>query len=525
MSEELLQKAQDLVQAGRLPEAAGVYHQVLKTDPRHFEALNALGSTYFRNGQFEQSQYLLGEALKLDPLHVDGLCLRGIAMIRLGRLEEAIATFDRALTIRPDFIEALINRATAMLELRRFGEALAGFDAALALNPRDPIGWNNRGNLFVAMDSFEEAIENYDRALALNPDFAEARDNRRKAMSEAARQNKGAAVARSLCVRGIGYLHGKRFAEALGAFEEALSVQPDSVDAYSNRATALLGLNGAEEALASFDVALSIDPRHAVSWNNRGNALAALKRFEEAVENYDKAIALAPDSREAVDNRMNALFELKRGTRCPPAYMRGLFDEFSSHYDQTMLKKLQYRAHLHFRELAERVLPAQARGLRILDLGSGTGLVGAAFKELSAGGRLDAVDISPRMIATARVRGIYDNLMLGDLETVLTQPGTLYDLVLAADTMIYLGNLEPAFRGVSGRLETGGFYLFAVEAKDGEGWEQTPMNRFRHSEHYLQSEAARAGLAVVEISDCILRTQASVPVNGFAVALRKDPPA
>jgi predicted TPR repeat methyltransferase len=523
MSEELLQRAQDLVQAGRLPEAAGLYHQVLKTEPRHFEALNALGSIYFHGGQFEQAQYLFGEALKLDPLHVEGLCLRGIAFIRLGRQNDAIAAFDRALEIRPDFSEAQVNRATALLELRRFGEAIAAFDAALALNPRDAVGWNNRGNLFVAMDSFEEAIENYDRALALNPDLAEARDNRRKAMSEASRQNKGAAVARSLCARGLGYLHGKRFAEALACFDEAVSVQPDLVDAYSCRGTALLGLNRPEEALSSFDVAVSIDPAHAVTWNNRGNALAAMKRLEEAVDNYEKALALAPETREAADNRMNALFELKRGTRCPPGYMRGLFDEFSSHYDKTMLERLQYRAHLHLKELAALVLPGDAHGLRILDLGCGTGLVGAAFKALSAGGRLDGIDISPKMIAAARGSGIYDNLILGDLETVLAQPGIAYDLVLAADTMIYLGDLGPAFRGVASRLQGGGFYIFAVEAKAGEGWEQTPMNRFRHSEAYLREEAARAGLSLVEISSCILRTEASVPVEGFAVALRKGP--
>jgi predicted TPR repeat methyltransferase len=190
-----------------------------------------------------------------------------------------------------------------------------------------------------------------------------------------------------------------------------------------------------------------------------------------------------------------------------------------------MLERLQYRAHLHLRALAERVLPKEANGLKILDLGSGTGLVGAAFKELSAGGRLDAIDISPKMIAAARARGIYDNLILGDLETILTQPGVLYDLVLAADTMIYLGDLEPALRGVAGRLNAGGLYLFAVEAKEDEGWEQTPMNRFRHSGDYLRAEAAQAGLSVIEISDCILRTEASVPVQGFAVALRKGAPA
>jgi predicted TPR repeat methyltransferase len=56
-----------------------------------------------------------------------------------------------------------------------------------------------------------------------------------------------------------------------------------------------------------------------------------------------------------------------------------LFDDFASHYDDTMLNKLGYQAHLHLRELADRVLPQRERGWRVLDLGCGTGLVGEAF--------------------------------------------------------------------------------------------------------------------------------------------------
>ena len=67
--------------------------------------------------------------------------------------------------------------------------------------------------------------------------------------------------------------------------------------------------------------------------------------------------------------------------------MRGLFDEFSSRYDETMLKKLKYRAHLHVREMAQRVLPRTATPWRTLDLGCGTGLVGMVFKDLEAGGQ------------------------------------------------------------------------------------------------------------------------------------------
>jgi len=104
---------------------------------------------------------------------------------------------------------------------------------------------------------------------------------------------------------------------------------------------------------------------------------------------------------------------------------------------------------------------------------------------------------------------------------VLAAPGPSYDLVVSADTMVYLGDLAPTFRGVVNRLVAGGHYLFASEAKSGSGWEQTDVSRFRHSESYLREEAARSGLVYLAQMDCTLRYEKEEPVAGFAVALRK----
>ena len=369
------------------------------------------------------------------------------------------------------------------------------------------------------MKRYAEAVDSYERALAINPEFPDARRNRLYALGELNRG--GPHFAEILCAQAFEMMQHQRWGEALDRFDEALAERPDFVEALAGRATVLVEMKQLEAALASFDAALAIDPRHAISWNNRGNTLAAMKRFEEAAESYQKALSVDPGLLLAADNRDNALFELKRGTRCPPAYMRGLFDDFASHYDETMLEKLGYRAHLHLRTLADRVLPRLTPPWRMLDLGCGTGLVGDAFKDLVGGGRLDGIDIAPRMIETARRRGIYDDLILGDLETALAEPGPHYDLILAADTMIYIGDLSAVFAGVSKRLEQGGFYLFAVESMDQGGWEQTPKNRFRHSESYLRAQAERAGLDFVELMECTLRRESSEPVKGFAVALRK----
>jgi predicted TPR repeat methyltransferase len=391
-----LQNAQSAFQAGRLADAGRLFHEVLRGNPRDFEALYGLGLVYLHAQQFEQAQQLFGETVRLDPLFADGFCVRGVALLRLGRHQEGIVCLERALAIRPNSVDALANHATALLEIGQ-----------------------------------------------------------------------------------------------------------------------------AEKALAELDRAIAIDPNHFVSWNNRGNALVAMNRQEDAVESYTKALEIDPTHRLAAENRDNALFQLRRLPRCPPGFMRNLFDGFSSHYDDTMLVKLNYRAHLHLRDLADRVLPKPASPQRILDLGCGTGLVGEAFRDFAAGGQIDGIDLAPKMIEAARARGIYRDLTLGDLEIALANPGPQYQLVLAADTMIYLGDLSRCFSGVFRRLEPGGHYLFAVESLDGEGWEQTPENRFRHSESYLRSEAARAGLDVIAVDPCTLRNEHNVPVGGLVVALRK----
>ena len=293
------------------------------------------------------------------------------------------------------------------------------------------------------------------------------------------------------------------------------------MDALANHATALLEIGQHERALAELDQALTLDPRHVVSWNNRGNALVAMNRLEEAVESYTRALGVDPTHQLAAENRDNALFQLRRLSRCPPGFMRKLFDDFSSHYDDTMLAKLSYRAHLHLRDLADRVIPKPAAPHRVLDLGCGTGLVGEAFRDFAMGGPIDGIDLAPRMLEAARARGVYRNLVLADLEIELAAPGPQYDLVLAADTMIYLGDLSRCLSGVVGRLAPGGHYLFAVECLDGDGWEQTPENRFRHSERYLRSEASRAGLTVMTFDSCTLRHEHNLPVGGYVVALRK----
>lgn len=324
-----------------------------------------------------------------------------------------------------------------------------------------------------------------------------------------------------LRIRGMALMQLGRLAPALACFERGIALKPDFVEMLVNHATVLLELKRLDEALTGFDRVVALDPENAVGWNNRANTLVGLGRLEEAAQCYDRVLAIRPDLETARSNRFLVLLQLRKVSRIADFALREMFDDVATRFDHLMVDELDYRGHLHLRTLADSRLPGLKAPLRILDLGCGTGLVGNAFKDLAVGGRLDGIDLAPRMIEVARKRGIYDELILGDLETVLAAPGPSYDLIVSADTMVYLGDLAPTFRGVVNRLVAGGFYLFACEAKDGSGWEQTNVSRFRHSEAYLREEAARFDLTFFDRMDCTLRFEKEAPVPGFAIALQK----
>ena len=202
--------------------------------------------------------------------------------------------------------------------------------------------------------------------------------------------------------------------------------------------------------------------------------------------------------------------------RSDAGYVRHLFDQFATDYDARMLGTLGYRAPMILRELAALVIPGET-GLDVLDLGCGTGLSGAAFKDRA--GHLNGVDLSPAMIEKARTRGLYDDLFVADIESGFG--AARYDLVIAADTLVYLGDLDSAFAAVWAALKPGGWFLFTVEANETEGFELGPKRRWRHSESYLRQCAAGCGFAVAGFMACVPRHEAHQPVNGFAVALYK----
>ena len=303
---------------------------------------------------------------------------------------------------------------------------------------------------------------------------------------------------------------------ALSELRIASDLGPGIADAALALGQALMAAGHLPAAVAEFERALRLDPTFDPARYALGSAWLEAGEPDRAIEILSPLAqgAFAADAAE----QLSLARAMKESNRSPPGYVRHLFDQFSSDYDARMLGALDYRGHLILRELADLVL-MKSKGLDILDLGCGTGLTGAEFAPMAR--RLDGVDLSPRMIEQARSRGVYDHLTVGDLETALMEEAPSYDLILAADTFVYVGDLTLAFRGAHRRLKPGGFLLATFEKKDDSGYELGPKRRYRHSEDYLRQEAGRSGFDIMGLLHCTPRTDAQKPVEGWATALQR----
>ena len=298
---------------------------------------------------------------------------------------------------------------------------------------------------------------------------------------------------------------------ALAQARDTVSLNPHVATAVQMLGEALLAADLLPAAIAELQRALRIDP--ALERARQLVAAAWLKAGEA-----DKALEVLGELEHPPVAMVAAAEAIKRNLRCDPGYVRHLFDQFSADYDNRMIGQLGYAAPQILLDLAGLVMPGR-KDLTILDLGCGTGLAGAVFKALAA--RLDGVDLSPAMIEKARKRQIYDSLAVADLEAALSQAGPAYDLILAADTLVYLGELSRTFEAAHARLNPNGQFLFTVEKAEGEGFELGPKRRWRHSEAWLRELARRTGFKIAGFVAATPRHEAGEPVQGFAVALAR----
>jgi predicted TPR repeat methyltransferase len=171
-------------------------------------------------------------------------------------------------------------------------------------------------------------------------------------------------------------------------------------------------------------------------------------------------------------------------------------------------------------QLADMVASCRTACTTVLDLGCGTGL--AAQPLARFGAQMTGIDLSEKMLAIAAGRNAYRELIKADVLSYLADGPRTFDLVFAADLLIYLGRLDELIDLTACVLPAGGLFAASIERADSGDFTLLASGRFAHSEAYFEACAAKH-FEILRKNNSELRLEAGRPVSGTLYVLRRRP--
>ena len=385
--------------AGELDAALETFKQVTTLAPDFADAHYHLGLVYYQKAEFRKAIEAFTRTLELLPRDIDALIKLGLASHKTGDIdvadtrakrafyEQAVAAYQTALEIRPHNVEALNNLGLAYQELGRFDEAIAVYEEGLALSPDQPQLY---ANLATARDlqsgiyslaahrhyqvgvrakragRMEAAIAAWKQAVAESPKYLKASLQLADFYFESGAYEQAiqtylsaitlvsenqisqpAGTANIFYNLGNSYLRAQQLEAAISAYQQAIDMNPEMVNAWANMGTALLEMERLDAAIMACQSALKahttmlslgkvlgVSPselrriefirktaqdiktgeytmqayrlwRQGLSAGNRGDAQTALKLWEQAV-------TLSPRYATAHESLTWGYFNLKR---------------------------------------------------------------------------------------------------------------------------------------------------------------------------------------------------------------------
>lgn len=103
------------------------------------------------------------------------------------------------------------------------------------------------------------------------------------------------------------YSEQGNFTGSLAAFDRALSIDPDFVEALNSKAFVLRDLGNFTQAIKVFNQVLEKDSQHKWAWNNIGYSLLQLGNISDSIYYFDKSLEIDPEYLSALNNKATAL--------------------------------------------------------------------------------------------------------------------------------------------------------------------------------------------------------------------------
>jgi tetratricopeptide (TPR) repeat protein len=226
-------------------------------------------------------------------------------------------------------------RGNVQLQKREYREAIRYYSEALNKKPDFADAYNNRGLAKFRDDDREGALADYTRAIDADPDFAAAYLNRAEVRLETGDASGSLADLQRIEKQytdstfyqtrlGDTYVRLNKPAEAQVAYDRALQLDPNNVEALTNRGALFYGQKAYEQAESDINKALQLNPKQDAALNNKSLLLARTGNYAEALSYVDRALSAQPGQPYYLNNKAYLLLRLNRTAEALPLVQESL---------------------------------------------------------------------------------------------------------------------------------------------------------------------------------------------------------
>lgn len=267
--EPRVQLGRILMDAGRLAEAEAPLRAAIEYERNAFTTFN-LAHWSHKNGDLDTAIRAYREIIEEWPGAQPPRYNLALALDESGDPAASVEVFREFVARWPRWKWAWMNLGRVQRKLGRNADAEKTLRAWLERAPKDPTGWTNLGSILVAQKRFTEALEAYDKALRLDPDDLDAWLG--KAAAHWTRNVDG----------------------AIAAYREAVRCDPGRADAWMYLGRLLQRKSAYDEARRAFERALSVSPR---DWTGRRDTQKRLRLTRQRMDQIDEVRAVIASGR------------------------------------------------------------------------------------------------------------------------------------------------------------------------------------------------------------------------------------
>ena len=253
-----------------------------------------LAEQYHQAHQLDAAEQEYLKVLAAQPDHAEALFGLGMIAQQKGKLGEATQYFKASVEAQPEFLPAWFSLGNLCQSQGQFQAAEQAYRQALRLRPDSAPICNNLGYVLQQQHQWSAAVSLYQQALSLQPNCPEAEVNLGNALFAQGDLSSEQQVyyAQLNYKLGLGRQRVRDWQTASTYFRQAISMEPDLVDAHYNLGLTLQLQSKLEEALDCYQQALQLNPDLGQAYYNLGKIYQDQGDLKQATANFKQGLKL-----------------------------------------------------------------------------------------------------------------------------------------------------------------------------------------------------------------------------------------